>query len=361
MRFAEFFAGIGLVRLGLERAGWECVYANDISESKQRIYEANFGSGDFDLRDIADLSGADIPDVDLATASFPCTDLSLAGNRAGLDGGDSGTLWEFTRVLEEMGARRPPRVMLENVTGFLSSHDGKDFRASIQELNGLGYVCDAVVIDAVRFVPQSRPRLFILGRAGVDVSGVPELNVQTPLRPGRLMSALQANADLDWSIGEYGLPERGTRPRFWRVLEDDPAQLNWWPEAKVAKLRGQMSPRHGACADHLVERRKRAYGTVYRRVRHGSTMAELRTDGIAGCLRTPRGGSSRQILFQAGYGKAQARFMTPREYARLQGVPDSFKIVGTTSEALFAFGDAVCVPVIEWLAEHALPMTTGES
>ena len=156
MKFAEFFAGVGLVRLGLERGGWQAVYANDNSESKQRFYEANFGSGEFDLRDIAEVHGDDIPEVDLATASFPCTDLSLAGNRAGLEGTESGTFWEFVRILKEMKSRRPRQVFLENVTGFLSSHAGADFRASIQSLNSLGYVCDAMVVDAVNFVPQSR-------------------------------------------------------------------------------------------------------------------------------------------------------------------------------------------------------------
>lgn len=94
-------------------------------------------------------------------------------------------------------------------------------------------------------------------------------------------------------------------------------------------------------------------GTIYRRVREGKSRSEIRTDGLAGCLRTPRGGSSKQIVFTAGKGKIGMRWMTPREYARLQGCPD-YPIEVNRNEALWGFGDAVCVPVISWIAENVL-------
>jgi DNA (cytosine-5)-methyltransferase 1 len=87
-------------------------------------------------------------------------------------------------------------------------------------------------------------------------------------------------------------------------------------------------------------------------------MAELRTDGIAGCLRTPRGGSGRQILFKAGKGQYFVRLLSPRECARLMGA-DDYKISVGLNQALFGFGDAVCVPAIGWIAEHYLnPLIT---
>jgi DNA (cytosine-5)-methyltransferase 1 len=95
------------------------------------------------------------------------------------------------------------------------------------------------------------------------------------------------------------------------------------------------------------------YGTVFRRMRHGKSTAELRTDGIAGCLRTPKGGSGRQILFKAGHGKYYVRLITPREAARLMGA-DDYKVTVTLNQALFGFGDAVCVPVIEWIVTYYL-------
>jgi DNA (cytosine-5)-methyltransferase 1 len=103
----------------------------------------------------------------------------------------------------------------------------------------------------------------------------------------------------------------------------------------------------------MIQGSRIAYGTVFRRVRKERSMAELRTDGIAGCLRTPRGGSGRQILFAAGKGRFAVRLLTPRECARLMGA-DDFTINVSLNQALFGFGDAVCVPVIEWLARNYL-------
>lgn len=142
-RAAEFFAGIGLVRMALERVGIEVVWANDIEPIKERMYSENFGPALFHLGDVRQLRGVDLPDVDVATASFPCTDLSLAGWRRGLAGAGSGMFWEFARVLEEMGERRPSAILLENVPGFATSHGGADLRAAVERLNELGYWCDA--------------------------------------------------------------------------------------------------------------------------------------------------------------------------------------------------------------------------
>ncbi|MBW6486052.1 MAG: DNA cytosine methyltransferase [Syntrophobacterales bacterium] len=137
---AEFFAGIGLMRMGLERKGWTIEYANDISADKYNMYSEHFhdDNSHFVLADIHNLKAEDIPSVALATASFPCNDLSLAGMRRGLDGKESSAYWGFVRILDEMGNRRPPLVLLENVAGFLTSHGGRDFQA----MNGLGYNVD---------------------------------------------------------------------------------------------------------------------------------------------------------------------------------------------------------------------------
>ncbi len=103
----------------------------------------------------------------------------------------------------------------------------------------------------------------------------------------------------------------------------------------------------------MIQGKRISYGTVFRRVRNGRSMAELRMDGIAGCLRTPRGGSGRQILVAAGKGRFSVRLLTPRECARLMGA-DEFAIKVPLNQALFGFGDAVCVPVIEWIARNYL-------
>ena len=109
----EFFAGIGLVRLALERRGWQVTFANDIDPDKQEIYERNFGQDDFHLGDIHKLTPDDVPQSDLFTASFPCNDLSIAGARAGLNGKESSAFWGLIVLLKGMGDRRQPLVMLD--------------------------------------------------------------------------------------------------------------------------------------------------------------------------------------------------------------------------------------------------------
>jgi DNA (cytosine-5)-methyltransferase 1 len=352
-RVAEFFAGIGLVRLALERQGFRVAFANDIAPDKLEIYRDNFGAGDFHLGDIHQLDAAAIPDCALFTASFPCNDLSLAGARAGLAGGQSSAFWGLVRILENLHERRPPLVMLENVPGFLNSHGGKDFEAALTALNGLGYACDAFLLDAAHFVPQSRLRMFVVAKQG-DL-GRPALDVPTsPLRPKKLVDFIEAHPRIRWNLAPLPLPPARER-LLEAILERLPAKHPaWWSRERADYFMGQLSDRHAAVAQEMIEGRSPGFATAFRRVRNGRSMAELRSDGIAGCLRTPRGGSGRQILFQAGGGRYQVRLLTARECARLQGAPESFKINVGLNQALFGFGDAVCVPAVEWIAEHYL-------
>lgn len=372
-RAAEFFAGIGLVRLAIEAAGFDVVFANDIDPAKQKIYADNYAIGDFVLGDIHKLSADSLPDCELFTASFPCNDLSVAGAQSGLDGAQSSAFWGLIRILRELGERRPAVVMLENVPGFLASHGGVDFARALNSLNDLGYVVDAVMIDATRFVPQSRLRLFVVARRPTAVVPIHEAR-QSPailasdkrleasvLRPRALTDFIERHPEIAWRLSELPDLPSDRRPRLRDVLEDlpdeDPA---WWSEERTEYFMGQLSPRHAAEAARMMAGKRVSYGTAFRRVRLGRSMAELRTDGIAGCLRTPRGGSGRQILFKAGRGRRQVRLLTARECARLQGVPDSFVIDVPLNQALFGFGDAVCVPAVAWLARHyLLPAARG--
>lgn len=350
--FLEFFAGIGLMRLGLERAGWRIAYANDIEADKRDMYNTHFGDADqhFHLGDVHKIDAATLPTATLATASFPCNDLSLAGARAGLQGINSSAYWGFTRAIENMGDRRPPIILLENVAGFLSSHGGTDFATALLELNRLGYVVDAFLINAEHFVPQSRLRLFVVAHR----SDAPALAVEDPvpsgfyaseIRPTALANFIFDHPEIKWSV-------RSLPPLPIRTLEladvidllprNDPA---WWNEERTAYLLNQMSPRHLVTVEAMRAGSTISFGTVFRRVRQGRSMAELRTDGVAGCLRTPRGGSGRQILVQAGRGKICVRLLTGAECARLMGA-DGFRLDVPLNQALFGFGDAVCVDVV---------------
>jgi len=354
--FAEFFAGIGLMRIGLERAGWRVAFANDIDEDKRQMYCEHFGdNGEFVLGDVHQLVEHDIPNIALATASFPCNDLSLAGARRGLAGEQSSALWGFIEVLTKMGQRRPPMVLLENVTGFLTSHDGNDFRDALLALNRLGYAVDAMIIDAGQFVPQSRQRLFVIATKTPVVSALNDTPsfYESDCRPPALADFIMWNADINWRIRQLP-PLPVTKAKLPDILENlSPNSQVWWSRERADYLLNQMSPKHRGIAEAMIRGNRITYGTVFRRIRNERSMAELRTDGIAGCLRTPRGGSGRQILFAAGKGRFAVRLLTPRECARLMGA-DDFKITVSLNQALFGFGDAVCVPVIEWVARNYL-------
>lgn len=366
LRFAEFFAGIGLVRAGLEAAGWSVAYANDIDHVKRDLYDANFGDADkhFHVGDIHRIDAKSVPEVLLATASFPCTDLSVAGGRAGIRAGESSAFWGFVDILREMRDRRPPVVLLENVVGFLSSNSGQDFVAAMTALNELGYAVDPLILDAKWFVPQSRPRLFIVATQMPSTPVAAILPTRT--RPAALVKAILNAPQVEWCLSDHPdppeIPEK-TLPQILENLPDDAAE--WWPRDRAKYLFGQLSERHLAVARKMMRGTEWSYGTVFRRVRVQATgqkrsMAELRTDGLAGCLRTPKGGSGRQILFRAGKGRYDVRLLTPRECARLMGA-DDFQVSGSLNDALFGFGDAVCVPAVTWLARNVLPIQAAST
>lgn len=356
---AEFFAGIGLMRMGLEKECWNVIFANDIDRDKYEMYSAHFGgcSQHFVLDDIHKLNPDQIPTATMATASFPCNDLSLAGARKGLHGKQSSAYWGFVRILDEMGIRRPPIVLLENVTGFLTSHGGRDFQTALLSLNRLGYSTDAIIIDASRFVPQSRVRLFVIG---VLKNGHGNWEIQDSLRfyesdvrPKALAEFIFTHPEIVWNIRP--LPPLPKNPMTLSDIIEDLHEDSefWWDAKRRDYLVNQMSEKHARQLQQMMGARKWTYGTVFRRIRKGRSMAELRTDGLAGCLRTPRGGSGRQILVQAGYGKVRVRLLTPRECARLMGA-DDFIMDVPLNKALFGFGDAVCVPVIDWISKNYL-------
>jgi len=353
---AEFFAGTGLMRVALERTGWQVIFANDIDDDKVEIYRQNFGVADSLCHDdINHLHGDDIPTVTLATASFPCNDLSLAGKCVGINGSQSGTFWKFAHILEQMGPRRPPIVLVENVPGFLNSHNGRDLADALTRLNSLGYGCDLFTLNAASFVPQSRPRLFVVAVQTRQEPRTTNISVEdlcpSPLRPQRFVDFICHHSEIKWCIRPLAKPN-GPTASLESVLEDLPEHHEmWWSRERADYLMAQMSERHAAIARQMIAADHYSYGTVFRRVRHGRSMAELRVDGLAGCLRTPRGGSGRQILVKLGKGCHYVRLLSPRECARLQGVSDSFKIDVPLNQALFGFGDAVCVPVIEWILQ----------
>ncbi len=355
---AEFFAGMGLVRKAIESAGFRVVFANDVDPVKHSLYSANFGATDFKLCDVRELRGSDIPCVDLATASFPCTDFSLAGNRKGLGGQQSSLLLEFLRILREMEGRRPDAVLLENVPGFLTSKGGKDLHSAIQAMNGLGYSCDILQLDARDFLPQSRQRLFIVGSLEPEIP-LEKTSMVSNLRPKSVCRFLARNLDLRTHCAKLPAlsPVRdGLESVVDRFDLSDPI---WWPRDRLDSFLYSMSPLHSKRLDALRSLRKTSWATAFRRTRNGRAVWEVRSDNISGCLRTTRGGSSKQAIVEAGHRRILARWMTAQEYARLQGAADMKLDVVSESQARFALGDAVCVPAVCWLAQKYLSRIAG--
>lgn len=352
-RVAEFFAGIGLVRMALEQAGMQVVFANDNNRLKRDIYALNFDADHYLCEDIRRIGFPDIPEIDIAAASFPCTDLSVAGNRAGMDGEESSLFYEFIRILRQMGPARPPIATIENVVGLATSYGGRDLRDAISALNALGYGCDLIALDARRFVPQSRPRLFII--AAQDGIVTPDEWLVSEVRPRWVVDFAARFPEL--RLQAAPLPDPPLQCE--RTIEDfievmPPEDPRWWGTSELKKFMGSLSPINAGRVAALRSLPALSHRTAYRRTRGGRTVWEIRADAISGCLRTSRGGSSRQAVIEAGHGQARVRWMTAREYARLQGAPDLQWGDATETQAKFALGDAVCVPAVSWLAREYL-------
>ncbi|MDR2612905.1 MAG: DNA cytosine methyltransferase [Deltaproteobacteria bacterium] len=341
----EFFAGSGLVGLGL--AGmFRPVWANDSCPRKAAVYRANAGAGHFRLGDVRGVRGRDLPPAHLSWASFPCQDLSLAGPMGGIEAARSGLVWEWLRVLGEIREARGPSgapavLVTENVHGLLSAGKGAHYRKLHSALAEAGYRSGAVVVDAARFLPQSRPRVFVIAvREGVALP--PGLVSGGPCwLHSRAAAALGAELPgwIWWSA-----PEPGESPPRLEDLLDLSLPCD---RTDVLSL---VPPRHRAALDSLGD----AVATGYRRVREGGQRLELRFDGLAGCLRTPDGGSSKQFLVVKKGGVARARFLSAREAARLMGAPEGFALPGTPNDGYRAMGDAVALPVARFLGRAFL-------
>jgi DNA (cytosine-5)-methyltransferase 1 len=331
--FLEFFAGGGMARLGLG-SSWRCLFANDIDPDKGTAYATNFGGDVLVVGDAASLTTADLPGhADLAWMSPPCRDLSEAGPRVGLKGNRSGAFWSAWRLIEGLNAegRAPWTIVLENVTGLLASHSGADIATIRAAFEREGYAHATAIIDAARFVPQSRARVFVVGARAADPSPLVEnAFAALPLRNVDLIDA----------------------------LEDGP-HLEWCPLEETRRHLGMMGPANLAKVEEARAAGRPIAGCGYRRMRpdgNGGRVQrlEVRFD-LAGALRVAStGGSSVQFVLVIDGAETRMRAMTPREYARLMGLPDDYRLPENAGEARSLCGDGVCVPVVRFLAEHVI-------
>jgi DNA (cytosine-5)-methyltransferase 1 len=368
--FYEFFAGGGMARAGLEPA-WSCLFANDIEPLKAATYTRNWGEQEFVQGDIGELQIAQLPGKpDLAWASFPCQDLSVAGVGLGLNGKRSAAFWAYCDLLSRLVARRkaPKILVLENVPGALTSRGGRDFVAICSALSDLGYRFGALLIDAAHFVPQSRPRLFVVA--------VKEMT--------RKFHRLSSTQPIDWCTSKSLTRAYEKLPRdlqekwiWWRLPEPPKRRTSmtdiirsgneaWHSRSETKHLLALMTRTHRGRITQSRNRGTVVVGTLFRRMRktQNGTMqqrAEIRVGDVAGCLRTPSGGSSRQVVVAIQGDTILTRLIGIREGARLMGLPRRYKLPTNYYDAFKVLGDGLAVPLVRFLSKNLLLPLIKES
>lgn len=365
--FYEFFAGGGMARAGLG-SGWECLFANDFDYKKSAAYQRNWGDRELLTSDVRSVKPEYLPGrANLIWGSFPCQDLSLAGAGAGLKGDRSGTFWPFWDVVKGLIAdhRAPEIIALENVVGTLHSHNGKDFEAICTSFTQADYRFGAMVIDAALFVPQSRPRLFIIGiRKDLQVPGHAQGEGPSPLWHTRTLRTayekLPNKLRRNWIWWDMPTPKpRSTT--FSDLVEESPSSVEWHTANETQQLLAMMSSINRLKVEEAKklskETGRRQVGAIYKRTRRDTNgfkvqRAEVRFDDVAGCLRTPAGGSSRQLIVVVDGNKVRSRLISSRETARLMGLPEDYVLPENYNEAYHLTGDGVAVPVVRHIAQH---------
>ncbi|MEO0398644.1 MAG: DNA cytosine methyltransferase [Pseudomonadota bacterium] len=371
--YYEFFAGGGMVSTALAGMGaWRCCFANDIDEKKAETFRANHKDAPFRLCPVEDLTIKDLPPswgtggaVDLCWASFPCQDLSLAGGGAGLSGPRSGTFWAFERLMARLvdDGRAPKTIVLENVAGAATRRGGRDLVLLAEAMCGLGYRVGAVLLDASHFTPQSRQRLFVVA---INKSVcVPEaLTVKKPFLDD-VGAVFQKGGVIttEGSLINWKLPSFPNRNKNLEDIVEAQSDVRWASSEKTVRLLDLMDERH---RKKIAEARRQSkargrpsVGTVFRRMRSSPDggrvqRAEVRFDGLAGCLRTPAGGSSRQTILSVEPDRIRSRLLTPREAARLMGLPEDYRLPAKTADAYRLLGDGVVAPVVDFLVRSLI-------
>lgn len=305
--FIDLFAGIGGMHIAYASAGARCVYSNEWNKYSQQTYYANFGIQPDD--DITKVVAEDIPDHDILVAGFPCQPFSIAGvskkqslgRATGFEDKTQGTL--FFDVCRILKAKRPKAFMLENVKNLCSHDRGRTFKVIQESLAELNYKVFFQILDGKAYVPQHRERIVIVGfdmeRYGEDI------NFEFALDPGEKQPVMRDILETDVS-DKYTLSDK-----LWIYLQN-------------------YAAKHKAAGNGF------GYG-----------IAPL--DGISRTISARYYKDGSEILI-AQEGKNPRR-LTPRECARLQGFPDSFKIPVSDTQAYKQFGNSVVVPLMAEVAK----------
>lgn len=293
---ADFFAGIGGLRMGFEKAGYKIVYSNDIDKNCCKTYRDNFG--EIDERDIREVQPDLIPDFDVLIGGFPCQPFSMIGKRRGLND-DRGKL--FFELIRIMAAKRPKAFLLENVRHLLKHENGKSFEIIKQNLEWLGYKVFKQILNSADFgVPQRRERLYIVGFLNQDI--------------------------------EFEFPKKKSERRLKDILEKRPNEAFYLSEKYYSGLLAHKE-RH--------QEKGSGFGCEI-----------LDPEYLTHTLVAGNMGRERNLIQDAPTNKNRwgIRRLTARECARLQGFPESFKLPVHITVAYKQLGNAVTVPVAQAIA-----------
>ncbi len=341
---------------------WELALANDIDPKKCRAYAENWGAENLIEGDIANLDPRLLRQpIDLYWASSPCQDLSLAGSRRGLAGSRSSAFFKWMNLVRSVaeGGFAPRILAFENVGGLITSNGGRDFTDVLRAFYELGYRFGALEINADTFLPQSRPRIFVVA-SRMDVVLPGNLVCQDGLGPfvtgriRRFVAGLPDDLKLAWVWWRLS-PPKVVRPSLSELIELSAS--TFLTSVETSRI---LSIMDGASLGKVELARRTGQthvGTIYKRGRPDEfgivrQRAELRMDGIAGCLRTPAGGSSRQIVAIIRNDEVRMRLLTAREAVRLMGLPDSYRLPNSYNEGYKIAGDGVAVPVVRFLKDN---------
>ncbi len=302
----DLFAGVGGVRLGFEKAGFETVFGNDFDPYCKLTYDLNFESAPLKVADIAKLKSSELPDFDILLGGFPCQPFSIAGYRKGfLDTGRGDLFFEIVRILKD---KKPQAVFLENVKNLKSHDKGKTFKIISDALSDLGYHVKVEVLNSMKYgnVPQNRERVYIVGfksKAQLDKFEFPK---ETPLKK-KIEDLLETEVDKKYYYNKNSL--------IYDALKDG------------------------------VKKK----GTVYQWRRK---YVRENKSGVCPTLTANMGMGGHNVpLIKDAKG---IRKLTPRECARFQGFPDSYKLPKELPDSRLykQFGNSVTVTVIERVAKE---------
>lgn len=297
-KFIDLFAGIGGIRIPFDELGGKCVFSSEWDKFAQQMYEANFGEKP--AGDICEIPSEAIPDHDILLAGFPCQAFSIMGNQLGFADTRGTMFFEIERILEY---KRPPAFLLENVKQLKSHDKGRTLKVIINKLENLGYKVKYDILNALDFgLPQKRERIIIVGF-------------------------------LDHNI-EFEFPKCSNERRLTLadILEkDEDVDKRYWASPEIIEKRLEK-----------VKDKDIFYPSVW----HENKSGNIGINDFACALRA---GAS--YNYQLVNGK---RRFTPRELLRLQGFPESFKIVVSDQQIRKQTGNSVAVPVIRAVAKKML-------